>query len=114
MVTPLKALSDLLAFTVELVMLAAYGYWGYHTSKGAILSWGLAIVAPLLAIVVWGAWLAPNNTHRLSMPWILIAKIVLFGLGVIGLYLVHKPTYAAWFGGLCAASLILMLINHDV
>jgi Protein of unknown function (DUF2568) len=108
-----KALSQLLAFLVELAMLTAYGYWGYHAFDSVILKWGLVILAPLLAIIVWGAWLAPNNTHRLGMPWLLLAKIILFGLGALGLYLVHQHHYATWFTGLCVASLLLMAITND-
>lgn len=50
-------------FACELAALAAAGVWGW--SRGGI---ALAIAAPLLIAILWGAWIAPRARRRLADP----------------------------------------------
>jgi Protein of unknown function (DUF2568) len=48
-------------------MLAALAYWGFTVGDG-IGAWVLGIGAPLLAAVVWGAWVAPKAKWPVPIP----------------------------------------------
>ncbi len=48
-----------LRFLLELAVLVALGYWGFHTNSPPIFKVTLGIGAPLLALVVWG----PSAPH---------------------------------------------------
>ncbi len=50
-------------FLCELAMLAALAYWGFTVGDGAC-AWVLGIGAPLLAAIVWGAWVARRPAGR--------------------------------------------------
>jgi hypothetical protein len=70
-----------LRFLLELALLAALAYWGWH-EQGVV----LAIVLPLLAAVVWGAFVAPKARFPVSVPVRLAIELTLFGLAVAGLF----------------------------
>ena len=75
----------LVRFLLELVMLAVFGYWGYHRFPG----WqgvAAAVALPLLAAVLWGVFRIPNDPRpapvaipgplRLLLEWALFAGAV--------------------------------------
>lgn len=100
----LKFFHHLLAFTLELAMLAALGYWGFHGDKKTPEKylWGLGL--PLLAIVLWWVWAAPKSAHRLEQPYLLAFKLVLFGVAAFGLHRSGQPVLAWWLAGLALLS----------
>ncbi len=78
----LKNLNLGIAFLLELAMLVIYGFFGYRllpAESVGILKIGLAILLPVIMAVIWGFRLAPRAVKRLKMPWLLIAKIIIFG-----------------------------------
>ena len=81
-------------FAAELASLAALITWGLHGVGGA-LGWVLAIAAPALFAVVWGAFLAPRAPRRLHDPARLVAEVVLFGLAAIALFAADLPVLGA-------------------
>jgi uncharacterized protein DUF2568 len=70
-----------LRFLLELALLAALAYWGWHEQGVA-----LAILLPLLAAVVWGAFVAPKARFPVPVPVRLAIELTLFGLAVAGLF----------------------------
>src|ERR1700760_3474331 len=75
----------LVRFLMELVMLAVFGYWGYHHFP----RWqgvAAAVALPLLAAVLWGVFRIPNDPRpapvaipgplRLLLEWALFAWAV--------------------------------------
>lgn len=102
-----KLLHHLLAFTLELAMLAALGYWGFYGGKKAPEKylWGLGL--PLLAIALWWVWAAPKSAHRLEQPYLLVFKLILFGVASFGLYRSGLPTLAWWLAGLAFVSILV-------
>ena len=62
----IKGANLALRFLLELCALVALAYWGFETGSGAIAKFALGIGAPLVAAVVWGAFVAPR--HPLSRP----------------------------------------------
>jgi hypothetical protein len=83
-------------FTAELGMLAALAYAGWRLlSDTPALGIVAAIALPVVAAVVWGAWVAPKATRRLEDPARLAVELVLFGAAVAGLLLVVGGTWGA-------------------
>ena len=70
-----------LRFLLELALLAALAYWGWY-EQGIV----PAILLPLLAAVVWGAFVAPKARFPVSVPVRLAIELTLFGLAVAGLF----------------------------
>lgn len=75
-------------------MLAALAYWGFDATDGA-LAWVLGIGAPLLAITVWGAFVAPKARWPVSTPVRLAIEFALFGAAVVGLVVAGQTVLAA-------------------
>ena len=81
-------------FTAELGMLAALAYAGWRLlSDTPVLGVVAAIALPVVAAVVWGAWVAPRAARRLEDPARLVVELVLFGAAVAGLLLVVGGTW---------------------
>jgi hypothetical protein len=80
-------------FLCELAMLAALAYWGFTVGDGAS-TWVLGIGAPLLAAVVWGAWVAPKARWPVPLPTRVVIELVLFGAAVGALAVAGQPLVA--------------------
>lgn len=85
MITVLKWINLALTFVLELSLLAAYAYWGFHAGKTPVMKVILGIGAPLLAVVIWGAIMAPKSPMKLQGAAYLVVKCVLFSLAVAAL-----------------------------
>ncbi|MGE5224849.1 MAG: YrdB family protein [Omnitrophica WOR_2 bacterium] len=112
MLSILKSLNLFLAFLLELAMLAAFAYWGFHTGQTTILKIGLGIGIPLLAAVIWGLVMAPNSSRRLQGTAYLALKLVLFGLAVVALILTGNDTLGIVFGVVVVTNTILLYIQN--
>lgn len=85
------------AFLLELAMLVIYGYFGYRLlpiETPAAIKIGLAVLFPTLLAVLWGFLLAPRAVNRLHMPWLLIAKVLIFGTGAVMLWWLGRTSLA--------------------
>ena len=96
-----------LAFALELVMLAAFGYWAFAAAPGGWLSWLAALAIIVAAIAIWALWGAPKSARRLKMPGLLVFKIAMFGLAVIGLWVAGQPVWALMLAVVTAINLVL-------
>lgn len=94
----IKSINLSIAFLLELCLLAAFSYIGFHLGMGVTLGWIACIGFPVLVAILWGWVLAPHAGHRLEMPWLLIVKLVLFALAVVGLMMTDKSSLGVWFG----------------
>jgi hypothetical protein len=110
MLTIVKALNLALAFALELCLLAALGYWGFRVGSGWIARIALGVGAPAVVIVIWGIFLAPTSSRRLHDPWLLLAKIILFGAAIAALYAAGHPTIAWVFATLFVINSILAIV----
>ena len=84
--TVIKNANLALSFFLELCVLVALGYWGFQTGQGTIAKIGLGIGAPVVAVVVWALFGAPNSAWRLQGPWFLILQVVFFGSAAVALF----------------------------
>lgn len=81
----LGALNLLLAFLLELALLAALAVWGFALPGPTWLRWVAGLGAPVLVVLVWGAWLAPRSPRRLRMPGLVVVKLALYLLAALAL-----------------------------
>lgn len=72
---------------------------------------GLAVAGVVVFVAVWARWLAPRAGHRLGMPWLLGAKVVVLGLPFVVLAGAGVPVVAGVCGGLTAAHLAVAAVN---
>ena len=93
----LKNANLALAFFLELGVLVALGYWGFHTGPNILVKIGLGIGLPVIAIIVWGFWGAPNSTTQLQGFWFLLLQIIFFGAAAVALYTANQRTLGIAF-----------------
>ena len=96
-------------FLCELAMLAALAFWGYVVGEGPW-AWLLGIGAPVLAAVVWGAFVAPKA--RVPVPASLRVQIelVLYAVAAVGLAAAGQRVAAVVLG---VAGLVTSLLNES-
>jgi hypothetical protein len=85
-------------FLVELAAYASLAYWGQWAGRTGPERVGLAVLAPLAAILVWSRYLAPRAPRRLGDPAALVSELVIFA--VAGVALAVSPT--AYLGAVLA------------
>jgi hypothetical protein len=95
-------------FLLELGALGALAYWGFRTASGPW-RWGLALAAPLVVAAVWGTFVAPKATRRMSDPWRLALELVIFGAAAGALALAGRPVLAVAFGAVVLVDEALVL-----
>jgi Protein of unknown function (DUF2568) len=93
-----------LRFLLELCLLAALAYVGLQVSVV------LAVLAPLVAAVVWGLFVSPKARFPVSRALWLAVQAVLFGAAVVGLIAVGKAVLGVVFGVVVVANLALVLL----
>ena len=101
----LKTINSALAFFLELIMLAAFSYWGFYGEKSILMKWLLGIGAPLAVAFIWGLYLAPNAEHRLNITAGTTLSLVLFLGAAIALYQTGHSVLAMTFA-------IIVIINQ--
>lgn len=109
MVEILKTINSALAFLLELIMLAAFSYWGFHGEKSVLMKWLLGIGAPLTVAFIWGLYLAPNAEHRLNVTAGTILSFVLFLGAAIALYQTGHFVLAMTFTIIVIINQVLLL-----
>jgi Protein of unknown function (DUF2568) len=100
----IKSANLALRFILELCALGALGYWGYRTGSGLLLKIVLTVGAPLLAAVVWGAFIAPKASVPVPIWLWLVLQALIFGLATAGLI-------ATGHQALAVAFVLAVLIN---
>ena len=108
MLTAIKNGNLALAFLLELLMLAAIGYWGVQVGVGTLAKIALGVGAPLLTVVVWGLFIAPRAVVTVPAPVNLALRILVFGLAAVGLAVAGPPTWAWMFGVVVVANMALV------
>jgi len=91
-------------FLLELCLLAALAYAGLQVDIV------LAVLAPLVAAVVWGLFVSPKARFPLSRPLWVGVQVVLFGAAVVGLVASGQGVLGSIFGVAVAVNLALVLI----
>ncbi len=95
-------------FLTELALLAALVWAALGASLPLAGRIVLAVAAPVLAMVIWGRWLAPRAAHRLRDPLRLGVELVLFAVAAVALALTG-PVLAAVVFAVIAIGVALLL-----
>ena len=103
--TGLKNLNLALSFLLELIMLFAYGYWGFSTGSSNLVQWVLGLGVPVIAIIIWSIYNAPQSKRRLPRTPRTILEVVMFGLGALAFAAAGQPTWAIVF-------VVLIIVNQ--
>jgi hypothetical protein len=85
MLNLLKSINLGLAFLLELCMLVALAYWGFHTGQTTFARIAFGLGAPVLAAVFWGLFMAPKAVYPVSAPLHLALAILIFGVAALAL-----------------------------
>jgi hypothetical protein len=100
----------LLAFLLEVAMLAAFCYAGWVSTNILWLRLTLAVGLPALAIVLWAVWAAPRaGKRRLQMPGLMVFKLAIFAAATVAWWMSGQAFFAAIFGALVVINLLGML-----
>lgn len=86
-----------LAFLLELCLLAALAYWGFHAVSAWPVRIALGIGIPLAVAVFWGIFMAPRARYPVSRALYWINYAALFGLGALALGAAGQQTLAVIF-----------------
>jgi hypothetical protein len=101
------AVNEVLAFGLELLMLAGLCWWGAAQHAGVAARIGLAVAAPAIAVIAWSLFAAPRARIRLPLAGVLAVKVVLFGAAAAGVYAIGQRAAAVAFG-------IIALVNTGI
>lgn len=96
-----------LAFLLELCLLAAFCYWGFHANIGLPAKVALGIGLPLVVAVFWGMFMAPRARYPVSRPLYWVNYCVLFGIGALMLAFAGQLVLAIVFVLLAVLHIIL-------
>lgn len=105
----IKGINATVAFLLEIGMLAALGYAGFQADK-PLTKWLLGLGLPLVVIIIWGLFAAPNSNQRLDQPFRTILELALMGLAAFLLYRTGQHRPAIVFATLAVVSEMLALI----
>ena len=99
-----------LAFLLELAMLGALAYWGFHTGGGWLAKVLLGIGVPLGVAVLWGLFMAPQAAFPVARPlyWTLFA--VFFGVAALALGFAGQRTLGVVFAVVVILNVALMSV----
>ncbi|WP_330329900.1 YrdB family protein [Streptomyces sp. NBC_00536] len=96
---PLFLVNEGLAFLLEVVALVLLGWWGATRDLPVGGAVALAVVAPLGAAVLWGAFAAPKARWSVPLAAQLGVKAVVFGAGAAALLALAGGVAAGCFAG---------------
>src|SRR5688572_23753388 len=99
-----------ITFFLELAMLRALGYWGWHMGDAFLSKIVLVISTPSSAAIIWGAFMSPKAKWRLKGLAYLALKSVLFGWAALSLYAAGQPTLAIIFVVIAVINQILLFV----
>jgi hypothetical protein len=82
----LKLTVQTVVFFLELLMLMAFGWYGYHASANALL--GVVAAAGMItaAIILWAIFAAPRSKYRLKLPALAFFRAAMFLMAAFFIY----------------------------
>lgn len=103
-----------LAFFIELIALASFGYLGFMLFSTLYLKVFAAVIGIAVMGVVWGIFFSPKATHRLTMPWIFIGKMLLLTMPAYILLFRREFTWATAWALLVAYHLGVSVLKREI
>jgi hypothetical protein len=88
----LKSFNLGISFLLELAVLAALSYFGFHLTTTVWLHWLAGIGLPLAMGIFWSQYMAPlAPKHFVGTPYAIL-KFIIFEAGALGLYASNQHT----------------------
>jgi hypothetical protein len=106
----IKVINLTAAFFLEIAMITAFGYFGFHYPQNILLKYLLMIALPVIAIVLWGYFAAPKSNHRLQQPYRMVFASGIFSVAVFTLNITGKTMLAAVFAIMVILNQLLLFI----
>jgi hypothetical protein len=113
MLSLLKNTNLLIAFLLELAVLASLVYWGFNAGTNLALKLAAGIGLPVVFGVLWGMFAAPNATWALHGVARLVFEVVWFGSGAVALASADLVVLAGVFVVVGVLSKILATVWHQ-
>jgi len=110
MITGLKNANLLLAFLLELGVLAALGYWGFVVGPNIWAKVALGLGTPIVAIIVWALFGAPTAKRHLYGLWRVLLQIVFFGSAVVALFAASQAAWGIAFAVIYIFNYVLVVV----
>lgn len=89
----LKPVVQVVVFFLELLMLFAFGWYGYNLAAGAFLRVLAAAGLVTAAIVAWAIFAAPNSKYRLSLPALALFRAAMF---LTAAFFIYRLGFEVW------------------
>jgi hypothetical protein len=105
----IKNVNLLLRLMLELGVLLSIGYWGLHYKSSSMIKFGLGIGMPILVMIVWGTFIAPNSAYQLPLPFRIMMELMVFGFGAFALFASGHQSLFKIFTVLVCLNMILLL-----
>ncbi len=86
MIGALKGTNLAVAFLLEIVALVAFAFWGWTMGSNDVTRLLLAIALPVVAALLWGAFLSPKPEFQLPFAIVMFAQFAFFVLAVFALW----------------------------
>lgn len=106
----------MIRFILELLALAAVGYWGWKVFDG-ILQYVLGLGLPVLMMIIWGSFAVPDDPSRSGKAPVpvsgsirLVIEFLFFALATWTLYDLPEIELSSIFGGMV---IIHYLVSYD-
>ena len=106
-------LNAMLALVLELAMVVAYGWAGYHAVRVPLIGWILGLGTAFAVALVWSLWAAPKAKFRLSQPKLFVLELGLMLLAAFLLWQTGQARLAFILAALATASQLAFLATSD-
>ena len=93
----MKAVNDGVRFLVELAVLGAVGYWGFHNHSSWPAKIVLGVGGPVLIATAWGIWMAPQSNRRAPEGRRALLEVLIFALATAALAASTRAVLAVIF-----------------
>ncbi|MGN6303085.1 MAG: YrdB family protein [Angustibacter sp.] len=105
---PFDHVNLVLRFVLELVMFVGLAWAAAALVSGRWPSIAAAVVAPVVAIGVWGVLIAPGSRRRLADPARLVVELLLFAATAVGVAAAEHPAWGIAFAVVAAANALVL------
>jgi len=109
----MNLLNKIVTFFLELAMLASFACFGFQKGGTPLVKYGLAVLLPILAIVLWGYFAAPKSSHRLELPAVALFRGLIFLAAALCLFLCHQRVPALTMAVLAILTQIASFFGED-
>jgi len=100
-------------FLVEIAAIVALGVGGAHLPAGPVVRFLAANLLPIVAMVLWGRYVAPRAKRFGTLPIRLAVEVVVLGGGAVALAASGFELLAAVLGGVVVANLVVVHATGD-